>query len=387
MDFGPVTLAFRTKLSDVMSRFRLLTISSAEELLRHAAPWDDLWRRSAVALPTLRAETLAIWLRRFAPQAAFRALVVEDSGQFVAALPLWRRRLKGVLRVAALTSLPWSPSGDLLLDESCDVAAALDLLIANAGGLPEPLLWLEGVNCETARWQAWIGAAERAGWPVDIHPICDVAVADAPQGWEAYAAGLSSDFQRNLRRRARQLEELGTFRLRSWAELGMADVASALRRACEVEDQGWKGAEGTSILRTPGMFDFFLRQAECLRRWDQWALHFLELNDRPIAFELGYLGKGTYFAHKVSYAPEHRKLAPGHVLRWHLLPRLFAPDLFRRMDFFGRLTEAAERWLTGRYTVSRLVACPRRLTSRVLMAAYAKLWPQVRRWRQKAASG
>jgi hypothetical protein len=110
------------------------------------------------------------------------------------------------------------------------------------------------------------------------------------------------------------------------------------------------------------------------------ALHFLELSGRAIAFEYGYLSKGTYFAHKISYLPEYHKWAPGHVLRWHLLERLCAESDFRRLDFFGRTSEAAERWLTGRYAVSRLVVCPQRPLSRALMAAYTRLWPQVRRW-------
>ncbi len=161
-------------------------------------------------------------------------------------------------------------------------------------------------------------------------------------------------------------------------------MADALRRAAEIEDQSWKGEHGTSILRTPGMLDYFTRQAELLAQRGQLALHFLELDGRPIAFEYGYLAKGIYFAHKVSYLPEHQTAAPGHVLRWHLLARLCQQSDFRGMDFFGKLTEAAERWMTRRYTVCRLVVCPPRLLSRAMMAAYTRLWPQVRRWRAAA---
>ena len=37
-----------------------------------------------------------------------------------------------------------------------------------------------------------------------------------------------------------------------------------LRRGFEIEDRGWKATEGTSVLRTPRVFDFFYRQAEQL---------------------------------------------------------------------------------------------------------------------------
>ncbi len=374
-----------------MPQPRLITLTSPEELLAHAAAWDDLWRRSQCAVPTLQADLLALWLRQFAPLGCFRALVVEDAGQLVAALPLCGRRLKGLLSVAGLTHSPWSACNDLLLDETCDagtcndercnVPRALDLLLAAAAQLPQTLLWLDPVIAELPRWQAWQAAARRAGLACDVHAKFDVAVVDASRGWEALEESLSRDFRRNLRRRIRQLEEQGSLALRAWHESGQPAIADALRRAAEMEDQTWKGQRGTSILRTPGMLDYFTRQAELLAQRGQLALHFLELDGRPIAFEYGYLAKGMYFAHKVSYLPEHQKAAPGHVLRWHLLRRLCEQGGFRGMDFFGPLTEAAQRWMTGRYTASRLVVCPPRMLSRTLMAAYTRLWPQVRRFR------
>jgi CelD/BcsL family acetyltransferase involved in cellulose biosynthesis len=387
-----------------MSRLRILTLTSADELLRHAAAWDDLWRRSQVALPTLQAECLALWLRQFAPRGGLHALVVEESGQFVAALPLVGRRLKGLVTVASLTNNAWSPCGDLLLDESCDVPAALDVLAAAAAELPQALLWLEAVDGQSARWQAWQAAATRAGLTCDVHRIADVGVVDAAGGWDGFTGGLSADFRRNLRRRTRHLEEAGTLALGSWNEpagqssrhapraviprhtecadyvAGQA-LASALQTAFEIEDRGWKGRKGTSILRTPGLAHYFARQAELLAARGQLALHFLTVNGEPIAFEYGYLGKGTYLAHKIGYLPEHQKAAPGHVLRWHVLGSLFEQPGFRGLDFFGPLTDAARRWMTGHYTVCRLVVCPRRALSRTLMAAYTRLWPRVRRWR------
>jgi hypothetical protein len=134
------------------------------------------------------------------------------------------------------------------------------------------------------------------------------------------------------------------------------------------------------------MLEYFTCQAELLAARNQLALHLLELHGQPIAFEYGYLAKGVYFAHKVSYLPKYQKLAPGHVLRWLLLPRLFARSDFRRMDFLGKLNDAAQRWMTSRYGLSRLVVCPDRLFSRTLMAAYTRLWPQVRRWQASQAS-
>ena len=70
-----------------MGRPRLVQIDSLAGLRAAAADWDDLWWRSEVTMPTCRAELVAGWVEQFAPRADFRALVVEDQGQWVAAGP------------------------------------------------------------------------------------------------------------------------------------------------------------------------------------------------------------------------------------------------------------------------------------------------------------
>ena len=50
--------------------------------------WDDLWWRSDVSNAAVRADMVAQWLELFARRGDFRALVVENQGQWLAALPL-----------------------------------------------------------------------------------------------------------------------------------------------------------------------------------------------------------------------------------------------------------------------------------------------------------
>jgi CelD/BcsL family acetyltransferase involved in cellulose biosynthesis len=367
----------------------IIRLNSADELCRYAATWDDLWLRSDVALPIARAEPLALWVRQFARRAKFRALAVEEAGQFVAALPLVGRRVRGLVRVADLPTNPWCPSGDLLLDPACDVPRVLDALLAAATHERWPLLWFEAVPVESPRWQAWLAAACRAGLQAHVRPRHHVGVIDRADDWDAFARGLSGDFRRNMRRRMRHLEQQGPLQLRVHDAPARQDVEALIRRAFEIEDRGWKGAKGTSVLRTPGMLDFFTRQAELLASWRQSAVFFLELSGQPIAFELGYYAKGTFFAHKVSYLPELAKEAPGHVLRWLQMQQFLQRAEFKAVDLFGKLTEAAERWATRSYPLARVVVAPPCVLSRALMTAYTAIGPPLRRvrglWRQAAS--
>ena len=48
-------------------------LTSVADLRAEAAAWDDLWQRSDVSLPLVRAELLAQWVEHFAPRADFHA--------------------------------------------------------------------------------------------------------------------------------------------------------------------------------------------------------------------------------------------------------------------------------------------------------------------------
>ena len=63
-----------------VSRYTAHLIDSTAQLRAAADAWDDLWRRSPLSRPTLRAEHLAMWLDEFAADRPFRAVVVTEDG-------------------------------------------------------------------------------------------------------------------------------------------------------------------------------------------------------------------------------------------------------------------------------------------------------------------
>ena len=69
-----------------MTSLRCIHLSSVAELRAAASDWDNLWWRSDVELPTVRAELLAQWVERFRPHGNFHALVIADQVRWIAAL-------------------------------------------------------------------------------------------------------------------------------------------------------------------------------------------------------------------------------------------------------------------------------------------------------------
>jgi CelD/BcsL family acetyltransferase involved in cellulose biosynthesis len=365
-----------------MSELHLEQLDRVEELRDRAAAWDDLWRRSDATIPTARAELVAAWVEQFAPAAAFRVLVVRRAEAMVAALALVGRRVGGVLPVGGTTVNYWSPNGDLLLDPAENTAAALDLLIDGLDGLRWPLVWIEMAPAASPYWAATLDAMRRRGFAVDVHPRWQVGTVTTEGSFDEYLASRSKNLRRSLGKDRRRLEERGEIRFQFDAPAA-DEVDERLRDVFELEDRGWKGEAGGSVLSTPGMFEFYARQTRRLADWGDFRVAVLEHQGAPIAFDVGWLGKGVYHSYKVGYDPAYREFGPGHLLRQELIRRCFEDPAIRAVDFQGPQTEALTAWATGTYPISRLVVAPRRWTSRAAWHGYRLLAQAVRRFRRR----
>ena len=137
-------------------------------------------------------------------------------------------------------------------------------------------------------------------------------------------------------------------------DLSPHEVEPLLRRAWETEDRGWKGAAGTSVLRTPGAAEFMLAQARWLAAEDRLRLAFLDCGGRNVAFCYGVLGKGVFHSFKIGYDPAFAPFSPGHLLQYHLLQALHADPRMTAVDYIGEMTEYHASWRPEVYPFARL---------------------------------
>ncbi len=358
---------------------QVIHLTSLEELLAATGPWDDLWRRSEVASPTLRAALVAQWVRHFigpesrgrAPQ-RFRGLVVECDGRWVAALPLSAAKAAGVLRVGAWPANEWSDSGDLLLDPTVEPQPVLDALVGAFPLLPWSLLRLADVPVESARWQHALAAFRRAGMPMQFRPDMQPGRIDTRADWAAYRRSWSRRHRQQMARHARKLDQQGQVELRVLDALEPDEVEPWLSIGFDIEDRGWKGTQGTSVRRTPGLFAFYLEQARELARYGELELALLLLDDRPIAFAYGMCAKGVYRSYKVGYDPEFAQYSPGQLLRYRLLERFFHDGRYVAVEYITP-TPAHLRWRPEPYQIGRLLVARPGALGRCVSAAASLL--------------
>lgn len=364
-----------------MGRLAVEQLDSVEQLRAVAAEWDRLWTQSEASHPTARAELVAQWLEHFAPHATPRVLVVEDEGRMVAALPLVGHRRRGVLPVGDLTWNYWSPNGELLLDPAADTEAVLDVLAGAIARLPWPLLWLELTPFATGRWQALLDALRRRGLAVHVQPRYEIGQVELAGCFANYEATRSRDLRRSLRKDLQRLQRKGPVQLTLVSQFAPGDVEPQLRRAVEIEQKSWKREVGQTVLDTPGMLEFYLRQTRQLAEWGLLRLAFLEHAGKPIAFELGWVAKGVYHSFKVGFDQAYRSFGPGQLLRGRLIEALFdAPDV-QVVDFQGPLTEALAGWSTRTYAIGRVLIARPSFVGKSLLGGYPLAASIVRRWR------
>jgi CelD/BcsL family acetyltransferase involved in cellulose biosynthesis len=359
-----------------MPDFTFLT--SLEELRAAAPAWNDLWQRSDCTSPLARAEMVAHWIEHFVTDARLRVAVVEDGGCWLAALPLIEGRAGGVLRAGVLPCNAW-PSGATLLWDVGNSSDAVGRTMTDAvGRLPWQLVSLEAAMPERASWQALHHALKTAGVPCDLKTRWRVGRLAIEHDWPAAFARLSRKHRQRIATSLRKLSGRGEVSFELHKHLAADTVESLLQRAVAIEDRGWKGRAGTSVLHTPGVFEFMLRQARCLAAEDRLWLAFLRCGERDIAFCYGIFAKGVLHSFKIGYDEEFAAFSPGHLLQYLLLQAIHADLAVEAVDYIGEMTEYHASWRPESYPFARLAFAPRgKLLGQAALWSY-QFWRKLR---------
>lgn len=333
----------------------LRVFSDLKSFLAHQELWDDLWHRSRSVLPTARADLIGHWVQHFALGSRFCVLVVAEADRWLAGFPLVQRRIKGGLPAADLPANPWTANGELLVDESTNVGEVLRCLCQGLSQTQWPLLWIDMVPAQAARWQCLLAELQTLRLPFLLHWRYPVGVVRFEGDFSAYWASRSSHLQKKVRKGLRQLEKLGKVEIRILQEATPLQWAGALERAWRIEDASWKGQAGTSVLQTPGMADFYHKQTQILAGWHSARLAFLEVAGRAVAFLYGWEAKNVVQVLKIGYDPEFARFSPGHLLWYLWLQNLANQNPSVTVDFLGPLTEGTRPWATEKYPIGRII--------------------------------
>jgi len=155
--------------------------------------------------------------------------------------------------------------------------------------------------------------------------------------WSDYLNSKSRHFCKELDRKSRLIERHG--KADWYVVTNTNQVESAIENFLAIEENSWKHKEGRSIAARPLLTKFYKEFAVRCAEKGWLRMHFLSLNDIPIAYIYGLVFNNEYFALKTSYNEKYRHLSPGTVLFGYAIRDGFEKKL-STFDFLG----GEDRW-------------------------------------------
>jgi CelD/BcsL family acetyltransferase involved in cellulose biosynthesis len=165
---------------------------------------------------------------------------------------------------------------------------------------------------------------------------------DLPGTVEQFVKSLSSNRRSGLSRKQRKLEEAGTLKFSS-SHPDCADVLAAIAEFERVEEQGWKGRQGSAITGRSGFHEFFVAALRGMARERRVRVDRLALDGETIAIQLGLVSHGRYFLIKPTFDERFGSLSPGYQLTYHAIKQSILAGM-ETYEFLGSEDDWKLHW-------------------------------------------
>ena len=344
----------------------LMVLTSLAEMADHKHLWCDLDNRSTADLVWFQSYDWCFnWMCLHGGKQQPHVLMLIEHGKAVAVLPLMKSYMHLGMRVLRILGEPHSQYGNVLtetgeltsqqkrlLETALFAAKTFDGLVCNFVPEGSALQKLMGNFSRMAR-------LDNQSLAVDLKPFASAA---------AYQTSLSKNLSKNLKRRRKHLEELGTLQF-SVLRPTEAGYAEAIARCMEMKQQ-WlieTGRLGLGLQQS-GHTAFLKSIPQHFRSGDGPLAFVLTLAGKAIAIELGFLQRGHYYSYMGAFDWSLRQQAPGRLqmhetIGWLIGQGAHCMDLLANPSDYKR--EMASRSLPlASYALSH----------NLRGAAYASLW-------------
>jgi len=247
-------------------------IASTDEFAALEAEWNDLVARMHRPLPFVTHEWFTIWLRHFREDRRLAIIVGREAGRLLFAFPLLETR-RGAFRELRSITNAHSFRFHFLAEEGREtdaVDAALTYLARRPRGW-DSLMFEETADDDRA--QMLMDKSSARGWRTGRWQGEDCPHITVDTDWERFLASRKSKFRANLRRRRKRLAEE---REVTFPVFNNADE-QAVTDWFAIEAMAWKAENGSAILDTPAVENFYRDLARIAAERGWLRLSFLEL--------------------------------------------------------------------------------------------------------------
>jgi len=206
-------------------------------------------------------------------------------------------------------------------------------------------------------------------YPFNVESRLKIPFVAIEGDWESYYGSLKGRFKKEIRRKTKKLSELGTLRY----SVNKAPIeAEAFNDFLELEDKGWKGKNGSSILKREHLLKLYTNLTRTKKECFQMVNFNLYLDEQLISSSLCFQSQQRFYVFKITYDEAYGKYSPGLLLRLHELEYCFKNGI-KKYDFSGTAQKWMKFFTNRRHFSMDIIIYQRHFSSLVRYLGYTKL--------------
>lgn len=275
-----------------------------------AEAWDMLAIETAQASPLMTHAWLSCFFNVYAGADNWFVVVAFVNGELVAVLPLIIKSGAGLWKNKSVLQLP---GNNQTLSVDAVVKAGMESLLPQLHRAAFKH-WPDAYCLNYSRIDQISGNLRYLQRNRGLFCQSDLAGYGyglaLQQTFDEYFASLSKNQKSNIKRWSNKLVES----LNVEFEYDRNFNQENLKKIFELENSGWKGREGTSVLGDRQAAKFFSLLAESLAAKGWLVLQLLKLDGELIAGNFSIQFKNTVLIWKLAYSEQHAKMSPGSLL-------------------------------------------------------------------------
>ncbi len=326
-----------------MEIFRHQTITRFEETKKFKEDWQNLLKENSSFYPTMSCEWLSAWYKanKGTIEDVFILLFFDLSGKLIAIVPLYSYKVKIFSIKLKVLSL-MGARDQIMTDIICPFEHKLSIINETVKILKsEYKKWdlftfrrMDNAAVSTIYLERII---RKNKYTFNIESRIKIPFVAIEGNWEDYYKGLKGRFKKEIRRKTKKLSELGTLH---YSHIPAPLTAETFQDFLTLEDKGWKGKNGSSILRRDHLLKIYTSLTSVQKECFQMVNFNLYLDEKLISSSLCFQSQDRFYVFKIAYDEEYGKYSPGLLLRLYELEYCFKNNL-TKYDFSG----TAQKWM------------------------------------------
>jgi len=311
-----------------------MIIKNIDEMESIREEWNNIYIDSTMRSPLLSYEYVKLWYECFAEKEDVRVFKIEDerNNDTIAFMPMVIIRNKAISILKSITN-DHSFYGDAIVRKGYEELFRIKII----NQMLREKEWDVLIHDYSYSFSAMYPIFSENILNINgcmhhcvVEPTYTIFIETAVD--EYIKNSLSSNLKSQLKRCNNKLNKKHTYKYKHYEGQKALEYWPEFLR---IEDSGWKGRNGSSILRTTIEYKkYYDGLINILSKYNRIHLYFLEVDGKNISGVFGYIADDSFDYYKIAYDEEYHTLSPSNILLIHLMNDLVKNYGINRIHLF-----------------------------------------------------